>query len=199
MSSRKLPREFYTRPDALAVARELLGTRLVVPSSDGIRVSGIIVESEAYQGPEDKASHAYRNRRTKRTEPMFGLGGTAYVYFVYGMYHQFNVVSNVESVPHAILIRALEPEEGIDVMRERRRINGDRGLTSGPGKLCLALGIDRTHTGEDLLGSRIWLEEGRQVKPQNIVSGERVGIDYAEEYAVKMWRFWVKNSPFVSR
>ena len=113
MSTHKLPREFYTRANVLTVARELLGKLLVVPDEDGRRVSGMIVEVEAYRGPEDRASHAYGGRRTKRTETMYRKGGIAYVYFVYGMYYQFNVVSNVTDVPHAILVRALAPVEGI--------------------------------------------------------------------------------------
>src|SRR5258708_30733850 len=131
----KLPREVYTRENVLKVARELLGQRLVVPAADGTRVSGIIVETEAYRGPEDRASHAYGGRRTKRTETMYGVGGTAYVYFVYGMYYQFNVVTNVEDVPHAILVRAVEPSEGLDIMRRRRRGRSEYELTSGPGRL----------------------------------------------------------------
>src|SRR5438552_15742114 len=117
---KKLAREFYTRSDVLEVARDLLGKRLVVPNRSGARVAGIIVETEAYRGPEDKASHAYNGRRTRRTETMYGVGGTAYVYFVYGMYHQFNVVTNVEYVPHAILVLAVEPVEGLDIIRLRR-------------------------------------------------------------------------------
>src|SRR5438270_13223043 len=110
---KKLSREFYTRSDVLEVARDLLGKRLVVPNRSGARVSGIIVETEAYRGPEDRASHAYGGRRTNRTETMYQPGGTAYVYFVYGMYHQFNVVTNVRDVPHSVLVRALEPVDGI--------------------------------------------------------------------------------------
>src|ERR1044072_3437678 len=117
----KLPREFYIRPNVLNVTRDLLGKLLVVPATDGTRVSGMIVEAEAYRGPEDRASHAYGGRRTNRTETMYGLGGTAYVYFVYGMYNQFNVVTNVEDIPHAVLVRAVEPLEGIDIMRRRRK------------------------------------------------------------------------------
>src|SRR6202521_6018558 len=119
---RKLPREFYTRSNVVTVARDLLGKLLVVPERDGRRVSGIIVETEAYRGPEDRASHAYGGRRTRRTETMYARGGTAYVYFVYGMYHQFNVVTSVADVPHAVLVRAVEPVEGLDrksVVRER--------------------------------------------------------------------------------
>src|SRR6266496_6168734 len=136
----KLPREFYTRSNVLTVARELLGKLLVVPARDGKRISGIIVETEAYRGPQDRASHAYGGRRTKRTETMYEIGGTAYVYFVYGMYNQFNVVTNITDIPHAVLVRALEPVEGIELMRTRRRGRSDQRLTNGPGKLCIALG-----------------------------------------------------------
>ena len=120
VKTNKLPREFYLRPNVLIVARDLLGKLLVVPGPNGERVSGKIVEVEAYRGPEDRASHAYGGRRTKRTETMYRAGGVAYVYFVYGMYFQFNVVSGVEDTPHAILVRALEPVEGIEIMRARR-------------------------------------------------------------------------------
>jgi len=200
MSTRKLPRKFYTRADVLVVARRLLGRSLVVPDRDGARVSGTIVETEAYRGPEDRASHAYGGRRTRRTETMYGIGGTAYVYFVYGMYDQFNVVTNVEGIPHAVLVRALEPAEGIEVMRGRRRGRADHDLTNGPGKLCIALGIDRTLDDADLLGDRVFIEEGRRrVPPAAIASGPRIGIDYAAEWAERPWRFWIRDNPFVSR
>jgi DNA-3-methyladenine glycosylase len=195
----KLPREFYTRANVLSVARELLGKLLVVPAPDGTRVSGTIVETEAYRGPADRASHAYGGRRTNRTETMYGIGGTAYVYFVYGMYNQFNVVTNVADIPHAVLIRALEPVEGIEWMRERRGAQPERNLTSGPGKLCLALGIDRTLDRADLLGNSVWLEEGVKVPRSRVVSGPRIGIDYAEEWVDRPWRFWVSGNKFVSR
>src|SRR6476646_7205821 len=137
MAKQKLKREFYTRLNVLTISRELLGKLLVVPDGHGNRVSGKIVEVEAYRGPEDRASHAYGGRRTKRTETMYQLGGMAYVYFVYGMYNQVNVVTNVEDVPHAILVRALEPVEGLDRMRLRRHSHPDKNLTNGPGKLCV--------------------------------------------------------------
>ena len=196
---RKLPREFYTRSSVLTVARELLGKILVVPAGNGTKTSGIIVETEAYRGPQDRASHAYGGRRTKRTETMYGIGGTAYVYFVYGMYNQFNVVTNVNDIPHAVLVRALEPLDGVELMRERRSSQSDLNLTSGPGKLCIALGIDRTHDRADLLGNDIWIEEGRSVSRSSIAAGPRIGIDYAEEWIARPWRFWIKNNPFVSR
>jgi DNA-3-methyladenine glycosylase len=200
LKTRKLPREFYTRPNVLAVARELLGQVLVVPAADGARVSGLIVETEAYRGPEDRASHAYGGRRTGRTETMYQVGGTAYVYFVYGMYHQFNVVTNVTQVPHAVLVRALEPIEGIELMRSRRPGHADADLTNGPGKLCVALGIDRTLDGADLLGDRVWIEEGEGPVPRSSIScGPRIGIDYAGEWAMKPWRFWLRGHPSVSR
>ena len=198
-SHNKLPREFYLRPDVLTVAKDLIGKLLVVPGPKGERVSGKIVEVEAYRGPEDRASHAYGGRRTKRTEMMYGSGGVAYVYFVYGMYYQFNVVSNVADTPHAILVRALEPVEGLEIMRERRHTHPDRNLTSGPGQLCIAMGIDRTLNGADLLGDRVWLEEFETVPPRQIAKGPRIGIDYAQEWITKPWRFWIKNNPYVSR
>ena len=196
---KKLPREFFTRPDVLAVARDLLGKKLVVPGRNGQRMSGIIVETEAYRGPEDRASHAWNGRRTQRTETMYGTGGTAYVYFVYGMYNQFNVVTNVEDIPHAVLVRALEPSEGLASMRRRRPGRSEYELTSGPGRLCLAMGIDRKLDKADLLGDRVWLEDGLAISPRRIARGPRIGIDYAEKWIDKPWRFWVKDNPFVSR
>lgn len=198
-SACKLPREFYTRSNVLTIARELLGKLLVVPTPTGRRVSGIIVETEAYRGPQDRAAHSYGGRRTRRTETMYGIGGTAYVFFVYGMYNQFNVVTNIEDVPHAVLIRALEPVEGIDLIRKRRRFLPNHNLTNGPGKLCIGLGIDRRLDGADLLGERVWLEQGELVPRSRIMSGPRIGIDYAEEWVDKPWRFWIKDNSFVSR
>jgi DNA-3-methyladenine glycosylase len=195
----KLPREFYTRPEVLEVARDLLGKKLVVPNRNRQRVAGIIVETEAYRGPEDRASHAYGGRRTNRTETMYGIGGTAYVYFVYGMYNQFNVVTNVENTPHAVLVRALEPVEGLDVIKRRRAGRSEHEWTSGPGRLCIALAIDRKLDKADLLGDRVWLEDGLSVSPRQIARGPRIGIDYAEQWVNKPWRFWIKDNPFVSR
>src|SRR5262245_18149602 len=187
-TKKKLLREFYTRANVLEVSRDLLGKLLIVPDEDGKRVSGKIVEVEAYRGPEDRASHAYGGRRTRRTETMYGEGGVAYVYFVYGMYNQFNIVTNVKDTPHAILVRALEPVEGIEIMRIRRHMHADRNLTSGPGKLCLAMGIDRQLDGADLLGNRVWIEEFDRVPRLKIAKGPRIGIDYAEEWVEKPWR-----------
>jgi len=195
----KLSREFYTRTDTLQIARELLGKILVVPDETGKRVSGMIVETEAYCGIEDKAAHSYGNRRTKRTETMFAPGGTAYVTFIYGMYFQFNVVAGKSGVPHACLIRAVEPLDGIETMKKQRGPMKDTNLTSGPGKLCIAFGIEKAFNNEDLLGDKIWIEDGAKISDDEIAAGKRVGIDYAEEYVEKPWRFWIKNNRFVSR
>jgi DNA-3-methyladenine glycosylase len=195
----KLPREFYTRSNVVAVARDLLGKLLVVPNQTGRRVCGLIVETEAYRGPLDRAAHSYGGRRTKRTETMYGVGGTAYVFFVYGMYNQFNVVTNVKDAPHAVLIRALEPAEGIELMRKRRHGQPDHNLTNGPGKLCIAMGIDRKLDAADLRGDSVWLEPGRSIPRSQIASGPRIGIDYAEEWVDKPWRFWIRDNSFVSR
>lgn len=197
--NRKLPREFYTRPNVVLVARELLGKLLVVPARNGARVSGKIVEVEAYRGPQDRASHAYGGRRTRRTETMYGLGGTVYVFFVYGMYNQFNVVTNLVNAPHAILVRAVEPVEGIELMRKRRPGKSDHNLTNGPGKLCIALGIDRKLDAADLRGERVWIEDAAIISRSLVSSGTRIGIDYAAEWKDKPWRFWIRDNPFVSK
>ena len=197
---RTLSRRLYTRASVLGVARALLGQVLVVPDRLGRRVSGIIVETEAYRGPEDRASHAWGGRRTRRTETMYARGGTAYVYFVYGMHHQFNVVTHRAGVPHAVLVRALEPLEGLAVMRRRRPGRPDRGLTSGPGKLCAALGIDRRFDRADLTGRRVWIERGpRRIAPREIAAGPRIGVGYSGAWAKRPWRFWIRGNPFVSR
>jgi len=195
----KLERSFYTSRDALTAARDLLGKTLVVPVSSGVRVSGRIVETEAYCGVEDRAAHSYGGRLTDRTRVMFGPGGFSYVFFVYGMYNQFNVVTSDEGVPHVVLIRALEPVENIEAMRERRGKMPDLNLTSGPGKLCIAMGIDKRLYGADLTGKRVWIEHADRVNDDEVVVTERIGIDYAGEDALKPWRFYIRSSPYVSR
>ncbi|MEP6704618.1 MAG: DNA-3-methyladenine glycosylase [Acidobacteriota bacterium] len=198
MSPTRLNRDFFTRTNTLQIARDLLGKLLVVQTPDS-RASGIIVETEAYLGEVDKAAHSYGGRRTARNESTYAEGGHVYVFFVYGMYYQLNLVTGLVDHPHVVLVRAVEPVEGIDVMRERRGPMKDANLTSGPGKLCIALGIDRSLNGEDLLDDRIWVEEYRNLKKQEIAIGPRVGIDYAEEFIEMPWRFWVKDNPFVSK
>jgi DNA-3-methyladenine glycosylase len=196
---KKLPQEFYLREDTLTIARELLGKVLVVPDEKGNRISGRIVETEAYLGEEDRAAHSYGGRRTKRTEVAYGHGGSAYVFLIYGMYHQFNVVTGPSEHPHVVLIRALEPLENLEVMRSRRRVAKDRDLTNGPGKLCIALGIDQTFYGADLTGDRIWIEDGPGLSPDKVTAAKRIGINYAGEYADRLWRYYEKDNPFVSK
>jgi DNA-3-methyladenine glycosylase len=156
---------------------------------------GMIVETEAYAGPEDRASHAYNSRRTSRTEIMFHEGGVAYVYLCYGIHHLFNIVTNVEGIPHAILIRAIEPSDGIDQMLLRRNMKEvSPKLSGGPGTLTQALGIKTTQTQTDLTGEQIWLEDrGFLVPEDEIIAGPRVGVSYAGEDAENPWRFQLKN------
>jgi DNA-3-methyladenine glycosylase len=200
VNHRKLPLSFYRQRDALTLARDLLGCVVVVPTSDGTRVSGIIVETEAYCGVTDRASHAYGDRRTARTETMYAAGGVTYVYFVYGMHHQLNIVAGPAETPEAVLIRALEPLEGVAVMQPRRKFVAERQLTSGPGKLCAALGVDRSFDGESLRGRRIWIEPAAGTpQSRQIARGPRIGIDYAGNDVLKPWRFWLKNNVYVSR
>jgi DNA-3-methyladenine glycosylase len=195
----RLSENFFLRPDTVRVARDLLGKLLVVPATNGSRVSGMIVETEAYLGVEDKAAHSYGGRRTARNEITYAEGGHVYVFFVYGMYYQLNLVTGPAEQAHVVLIRALEPVEGIETMRERRGPMPDKNLTSGPGKLTIALGIDRSFNGEHLSGDRIWVEEYRNIRKSAIVSGPRIGIDYAEEYRSMPWRFWIRGNKFVSK
>ena len=201
----KLPREFYLRDDTIKIAQDLIGKLLVVPQKNGERVSGMIVETEAYLGEIDKAAHSYKGRRTARNEITYAQGGHAYVFFIYGMYFQFNVVCGATDSPHVVLIRAIEPVEGVEIMRNRRLQKNltakmpDKNLTSGPGKLCIALDIRRELNGADLLGNNIWLEVHKTFLRDEIKIGTRIGIDYAEDFAEKPWRFWLKNNPFVSK
>jgi DNA-3-methyladenine glycosylase len=195
----KIKRKFFLAKDTVSVAADLIGKLLVVPKAGGGRVSGMIVETEAYLGIDDRAAHSYGGRRTARNEVMYGRAGHVYVFFVYGMYYQFNVVTGPTEHPHAILVRGIEPVEGIEIMRERRGIMKDKNLTSGPGKLCLALGIDKTYNGADLLGNKVWLEEYRKIGKDDIAVGKRIGIDYAGDDKDKPWRFWLKDNAYVSK
>jgi len=195
----KVAHKFYLGEDTVGVARSLLGKLIVVPDESGRRVSAMIVETEAYLGEGDRAAHSYAGRRTPRNGVTYGKGGHAYVFFIYGMYYQLNVVTGPAEHPHVVLIRAVEPVEGIEIMRQRRGEMKGRNLTSGPGKLCIALGIDRTLNGEGFRGNRIWLEQHRSFRPEEIAVGRRIGIDYAGDDAHLPLRFWVKGSEFVSR
>jgi DNA-3-methyladenine glycosylase len=195
----RLPEKFFLRKETVKIALDLLGKLLVVPTTDGTRVSGMVVETEAYLGVKDKAAHSYGGRRTARNEITYAEGGHVYVFFVYGMYYQLNLVTGPADQAHVVLIRALEPVEGIEIMRERRGTMPDKNLTSGPGKLTIALDIDRSLNGEHLSGERIWVEEYRDFKPAEISSGPRIGIDYAEEFVDMPWRFWITGNQYVSR
>ena len=192
-----LPRTFYAR-DTLTVARALLGKRLV-RLLDGTRVAGRIVEVEAYVGEMDSACHAYRGL-TARNATMFGPPGHAYVYFIYGMHHCVNVVTDREGYPAAVLIRALAPVEGIDTMRALRAGRSDRELTNGPAKLCYALSIDRALDGADLVdGGALWIEDDPGAPAPEIAAGPRVGVR-GDRWALEVpWRFWIRGNPHVSR
>jgi DNA-3-methyladenine glycosylase len=198
---KRLDRKFYNRP-TLKVAKELLGKYLVV-EKDGNYVSGKIVETEAYIGPDDPASHAYRGM-TPRNKVMFGDSGYAYVYLTYGMHHCLNFVTERKRFPAAVLIRALEPVEGVDLMKKRRKTDDLKNLTNGPAKLCQALGIDRALNGADLCSDIIYVEDrglnrtvqARGTTPAEIISTSRIGIKEGKD---KRWRFYIENNEFVSK
>ena len=191
---RPLPRSFYARP-VLQVARDTIGKILVHESPQG-RVSGRIVEAEAYRGPHDRAAHSFGGRRTARTEVMYGPPGHAYVFFVYGMHWHVNIVTTAIDAPEAVLIRAVEPVEGVELMARRRGlVPGRRELTNGPGKLCQAFAIDARLYGADLTGGVLYLTDGPKSK---VARDKRVGVDYAGSWADKKWRFYDPDSRFVS-
>lgn len=195
---RVLPRAFYARP-VLTVARDVIGKLLVSESAEG-RTRGRIVETEAYRGPSDRAAHSFGGRRTARTEAMFGPPGHAYVFFVYGMHWHFNLVTGRAGEPHAVLIRAVEPQddESIALMSARRGIGDVRNLTNGPGKLCTAFAVNGTHYGADLCKpGPLYLIDAPA--PRKIERSPRIGVEYAGDWANKKWRFFDPQSPFVSR
>ncbi len=187
----KLSRDFYLRNDVVQISKDLLGKYLFT-FVDGKLTAGIISETEAYAGVVDKASHAYGNRRTARTETMFAQGGTSYVYLCYGIHSLFNVVTNEQDIPHAVLIRAIKPIKGIETILERRKSDKiKKELTVGPGKVSMALGIHfKKHNNLDLIGNQIWIEDkGIKVNPNDVIIGPRVGVDYAGEDALLPYRF----------
>ena len=195
-----LPDSFYQNDDVVAVARALLG-KVLVTTIDGVTTAGMITETEAYAGAGDKASHAHNNRRTRRTEVMFMPGGVAYVYLCYGIHHLFNVVTNTQGTPHAVLVRAIAPLEGVETMLDRRRrTTTSPALTAGPGALSAALGITTAHTGLSLQGPLICIEDrGIEIKDDDIAAGTRVGVAYAGEHALWPYRFWIKDNKYVSK
>lgn len=196
---KKLEPAFYLRTDVLKIAKELLG-KIMVTNWDGITTSGRIVECEAYRGVIDKASHAAGGRRTARNEILYGKGGFSYVYLCYGIHHLFNVVTNQKDTPHAVLIRALEPMEGInEMLRRTGKKKLDYTLTRGPGNVSKALGIYTKHNGIFLTGKNIYIaDDGRKYKKSEIIASPRIGVDYAGEDAALPYRFFVKDNPYVS-
>lgn len=200
----KLDKTFYRR-DTLLVAKELLGKKLVHKINDRI-LSGIIVETEAYMGIQDKAAHSYGGRKTERTKVMFEAGGVSYIYFIYGLYYCFNVVTAEEGIPQAVLIRALQPVEGIEDMALLRVNKNIKELTkkqiiniaNGPAKLCSALKLDKTLNAVNLTSDILYIED---VNYNNfeIVETTRIGIDYAEEAKDYPWRFYIKDNPYISK
>lgn len=196
----KLPIEFYQNEVVTDLAVQLLGKQLVT-QIDGVICSGTIVETEAYYGVNDRASHAYGGRFTNRTKIMYEAGGRAYVYLCYGIHHLFNVVTGPVDTPHAVLIRGIAPVSGLDTMLIRRNMNSLKpNLTAGPGALAKAMGIDSRMNGKDLLGDDIWIADaGITYAPEEIVAAPRVGVAYAKEHALLPWRFYVKGNKFVSK
>ncbi len=193
---------FYQRTDVVELSKELLG-KILVTRFDGLTTAGMIVETEAYRAPDDKACHAHLNRYTERTKVMFEAGGVAYVYLCYGIHHLFNVVTGQKGMAHAILIRGIEPVEGIDQMLERRGFEQLKPqLTAGPGVMSKALGIHKSMTGSSLVDpeSKMYIEDrGIPISPQEIIASPRVGIDYAEECADWPWRFRIRNNRWTSK
>ena len=188
----KLQRSFYTRQDVVQIARDLIG-KVLVTNFNGEVTSGIIIETEAYEGVTDRASHAYGGRRTARTEVMYSSGGTAYVYLCYGVHSLFNIVTNKKDIPHAVLIRGIYPSVGIrnDEDYALKNLTWSTGSGTGPGKVSKLLGIHYSHTGIDLLGDKIWLEDRGFEFNDEILTGTRIGVQYSGQDALLPYRFWV--------
>lgn len=196
----KLKEEYYLNEDVVSLAKDLLG-KILYTKIDHEITAGIIVETEAYFGIKDKASHAYGGRRTNRTETMYSNGGIAYVYLCYGMHNLFNIVSSKENDPHAVLIRGIEPLIGIDIIEQRRNMSHTKGaISAGPGSAAKALGIDKTFNAKNLTGDEIWIEDHViRYEDEDIAATPRVGIAYAKEHALLPWRFFVKGNKYVSK
>lgn len=193
----KLERNFYNR-GALEVAGDILGKTLVHVTQDGV-TKGKIVEVEAYIGSIDKAAHSYKNLYSERTKIQYGEGGYAYVYLIYGMHICMNIVTNQTNIPEVLLIRALEPLEGVDIMKKRRKTQNVKMLCNGPGKLSQAMGITMGDYGRDLCGDTLYLEEGVCPEKDQVIRSKRINVDYAEEAKDYLWRFTIKDNPYVSR
>lgn len=196
----KLTEEYYLNEDVVSLAKDLLG-KILYTKIDNEITAGIIVETEAYFGIKDKASHAYGGRRTNRTETMYSNGGIAYVYLCYGMHNLFNIVSSKKNDPHAVLIRGIEPLVGIDIIEQRRNMPHTKGaISAGPGSAAKALGIDKTFNAKNLTGDEIWIEDHAiRYHDDDIAAAPRVGIAYAKEHALLPWRFFLKGNKYVSK
>ena len=188
----KLSQNFYTRKDVVRIAKELLG-KVLFTRINGVITGGIITETEAYAGVADRASHAYNNRRTERTEVMYSHGGRAYVYLCYGIHHLFNVVTNQKDIPHAVLVRAIKPLEGIKtILKRRKKKMLSTTICGGPGTVSNGLGIKTAHTGISLIEKTIWIEDrGIKIKEKDIIKNPRIGVDYAGVDALLPYRFTV--------
>jgi DNA-3-methyladenine glycosylase len=199
-SGKKLPLEFFRNGDVVGIARNLLGKTLYC-FVDGQLCGGTIIETEAYRGPEDRGSHAYGGKRTPRNETMYGAGGLVYMYICYGIHDMLNIVTGEEGTSHALLIRAIEPTVGIDVMRIRRGIfDKDTRLCQGPGALAKAMGLTKLHNSILITGEQIWIEESEiSYSDEQIVAAPRVGMNFDGPYKTIPWRFYVKGNKFVSK
>ncbi len=192
----RLKASYYSNPDVIFLAKDLIGKTLCTRINDKL-TCGIITETEAYAGTIDKASHAYGNRRTNRTEPMYEQGGISYVYLCYGIHRLFNIVTNTRDIPYAILIRAIYPTKGIEEIVKRRGVKFSDNLCVGPGKVSQALGIDLIHNKVSLTGKEIWLQDDHvNINADDINVGSRIGVDYAGEDAKLPYRFWTTNYNF---
>ncbi len=190
---------WYLNDNVAEVAKQLLG-KILCTLIDGELTKGMIVETEAYSGYNDKACHANNQKKTGRNQIMFGAGGHAYVYLCYGIHHLFNIVTNKKGRADAVLIRAVEPSEGVDTMKKRRNMTSiEKRLTAGPGVLSCALGIQTIHYGTAMNSDTIWIEEGALIHEDKIVASVRIGVEYAEEDALKPWRFYIKENGWVSK
>ena len=196
---KKLPLSFYQQKDVVEIARQLVG-KIVLTNFDGLSTSGRVVETEAYVALTDKASHSYNGRRTAKNEHMYAAAGTAYVYICYGMHQMLNVVTNDEDVPDAILIRAIEPLEGIDEMLKRTgKKQLDHTLTRGPGNLAKALGISKQHSGLELMNSHINIYSDDFKIPDNLIgSSKRIGVESAGPDSLLPYRFYLRGNKYVS-
>lgn len=196
----KLPYSFYQQDDVVKLAKQLLGKQLFT-LIDGKLTGGTIVETEAYNGVDDKACHAHGGRFTSKTSVMFEAGGLSYVYLCYGIHHLLNIITSTKNNPHAVLIRGIEPKIGIDIMLQRRNMQSlAPRITAGPGSLAKALAIDKTLNAKDLLGDEIWIEDnGFNLQSEQIVASPRVGVAYAEDHALLPWRFYIKGNKYVSK